>query len=76
MTEMKKSNLKLILIIVAGILAVVMLGVFGVQGSQNKAFSLEEQVNTADSDIKVQEKRRVDLVYNLAPPGSQRQVHP
>lgn len=27
---------------------------------------LEEQVNTADSDIKVQEKRRVDLVYNLA----------
>lgn len=66
MTEMKKSNLKLILIIVAGILAVVMLGVFGVQSSQNKAFSLEEQVNMADSDIKVQEKRRVDLVYNLA----------
>lgn len=62
---MKKSSWKLILIIVAGILAVVMLGVFGVQSSQNKAFSLEEQVNTADSDIKVQEKRRVDLVYNL-----------
>lgn len=60
---MKKSSWKLILIIVAGILAVVMLGVFGVQSSQNKAFSLEEQVNTADSDIKVQEKRRVDLVY-------------
>lgn len=50
---MKKSSWKLILIIVAGILAVVMLGVFGVQSSQNKAFSLEEQVNTADSDIKV-----------------------
>lgn len=47
---MKKSSWKLILIIVAGILAVVMLGVFGVQSSQNKAFSLEEQVNTADSD--------------------------
>lgn len=59
---MKKSSWKLILIIVAGILAVVMLGVFGVQSSQNKAFSLEEQVNTADSDIKVQEK---SLVYNL-----------
>lgn len=58
--EMKKSNWKLVLIIVAGILAVVMTGVFGVQSSQNKAFSLEEQVNTADSDIKVQEKRRVD----------------
>lgn len=26
---------------------------------------MEEQVNTTDSDIKVQEKRRVDLVYNL-----------
>ena len=43
---MKKSSWKLILIIVAGILAVVMLGVFGVQSSQNKAFSLEEQVKT------------------------------
>lgn len=64
--EMKKSNWKLVLIIVAGILAIVMTGVFGVQSSQNKAFSLEEQVNTADSDIKVQEKRRVDLIYNLA----------
>ena len=31
-----------------------------------KAFALEEQVNTAESDIKVQEKRRVDLIYNLA----------
>ena len=36
------------------------------QGTQNKAFTLEEQVNTAQSDIRVQEKRRVDLVYNLA----------
>ena len=75
MTEMKKSNLKLILIIVAGILAVVMLGVFVVQSSQNKAFSLEEQVNTADSDIKVQEKRRVDLVYNLADCVKQYDTH-
>ena len=61
-----KKNWKLTLIIVAGILAVIMLCVFLVQGAQNKAFSLEEQVNTASSDIKVQEKRRVDLVYNLA----------
>lgn len=57
---------KLVLIILAGILAVILLCVFGVQGAQNTAFSLEEQVNTAQSDIKVQEKRRVDLVYNLA----------
>ena len=63
---MKNTNWKLFLIIAAGILAVILLGVFGVQSSQNKAISLEEQVNTADSDIKVQEKRRVDLIYNLA----------
>ena len=44
----------------------ILLCVFGVQSSQNGAIALEEQVNTAYSDIKVQEKRRVDLVYNLA----------
>lgn len=60
------SNLKMILIVLAGIIAVGILCVFGVQSFQNKAISLEEQVNVADSDIKVQEKRRVDLVYNLA----------
>ena len=62
---MKKSNLKLGLIIAAGVVAVLLLCIFGVQSAQNKAFALEEQVNTADSDIKVQEKRRVDLIYNL-----------
>ncbi len=62
----KKINWKLPLIIGMGVIAVILLCVFGVQSSQNKAFSLEEQVNTAQSDIKVQEKRRADLVYNLA----------
>ena len=57
---------KLPLIIGAGVIAVILLCVFGVQSSKNKAIALEEQVNTAQSDIKVQEKRRVDLVYNLA----------
>lgn len=57
---------KLPLIIGTGVIAVILLCVFGVQSSQNKAITLEEQVNTAQSDIKVQEKRRVDLVYNLA----------
>ena len=60
------NKLKLPTIIIAGVLAVILLCVFGIQGSQNKAFALEEQVNTAQSDINVQEKRRVDLVYNLA----------
>lgn len=60
------SKFKMPLIIIVGVIAVILLGVFVVQGAQNTAFVLEEQVNTANSDIKVQEKRRVDLVYNLA----------
>lgn len=60
-----KSNAKLFIIIAAIILSVGLLCVFAVQGAQNKAISLEEQLNAADSDIKVQEKRRIDLIYNL-----------
>lgn len=63
---MKNNDWKVALIVIVGIIAVIMMGVFVVQGAQNKAFAMEEQVNTALSDIKVQEKRRVDLVYNLA----------
>lgn len=59
------KNWKVIVISVVGVLAIILLFVFATQGVQNKAISLEEQINTADSDIKVQEKRRVDLVYNL-----------
>lgn len=60
------KNWKLALIVLAGVISLGALGIFGVQSSQNKAFTLEEQVSVAESDIKVQEKRRVDLVYNLA----------
>lgn len=63
---MKNTNWKVSVIIGVGVLAVILMIVFGVQSSQNKAIVLEEQVSTASSDIKVQEKRRVDLVYNLA----------
>lgn len=51
-----KENWKLVLIVAAGIIAVIFMCIFGIQGAQNKAFAMEEQVNTADSDIKVQEK--------------------
>lgn len=60
------KNWKLPLIIIGTVLVVFLGCVFGVQSSQNRAISLEESVYTAESDIKVQEKRRVDLVYNLA----------
>lgn len=37
-----KKDTKLILIVLAGILAIVLLCVFAVQGTQNKAFTLDE----------------------------------
>lgn len=59
------EKLKITLISIAGVILVSLLGVFIVNGVQNKAIGLEEQIKVADSDIKVQEKRRIDLVYNL-----------
>lgn len=61
-----KSTWKALLISLVGVIAIVIFGIFGVQSFQNHAISLEEQVESASSDIKIQEKRRVDLVYNLA----------
>lgn len=61
-----KKNFKLVLIIVVAGISIILLCIFSLQSSQNKAYSLEENVNTALADINVQEKRRVDLVYNLA----------
>lgn len=61
-----KNKWKLAIITGCAIIGVTLFGVFGIQSSQNRAISLEESVTTAQSDIKVQEKRRVDLVYNLA----------
>lgn len=60
------KNLKLMLVMAAGILSVILMCVFGIQSIQNKAIGLAESVETAKADIKVQEKRRVDLIYNLA----------
>lgn len=72
---MKNNTWKVTLLVIAGVIAVALMGVFGVCSSQNKAISFEEQVNTAQSDIRVQEKRRVDLVYNLADCVKQYDAH-
>lgn len=64
---MNKNNGWKVGLIVAGIvIAVVLCSVVWVQSAQNRAIGLEESVYTAESDIKVQEKARVDKVYNLA----------
>lgn len=49
-------------IIIAAILMIIVL----FASTSNRAISLEEQVMSAESDIQVQEKRRTDLIYNLA----------
>lgn len=58
-------NWKLPVIIIAVIVAVALMFVFAFQGVQNHAIGLEEQITTAQSEIKIQEKRRADLIPNL-----------
>lgn len=61
----KTIDIKIVLITIAACVAIIFVGIFMVQGSQNHAISLEEIVETAKSDINVQEKRRIDLLGNL-----------
>lgn len=62
---MNNKSWKLYLIITAIVIAVALMLVFGLQGVQNKAITLDEQITTAQSEIKIQEKRRADLIPNL-----------
>lgn len=59
------KNWKTCAIVVVGIIFFALMCIFGVQGSRNKAIGLEEAIETSMSDIKVQEKRRIDLLPNL-----------
>lgn len=59
------KNYKTILITIVSIISIIILGIFFINGFQNSAINLEEQIKTASSDINIQEKRRVDLIYNL-----------
>lgn len=59
------GNGKLPVIISSVIISLALLLVFSFQGVKNKAISYEEQIQAAQSDIKVQEKRRGDLLPNL-----------
>lgn len=59
------SALKLIGISFGSVLLVVVLVIVGMNRVPNLAIGYEERVLTAQSDIQIQEKRRVDLIYNL-----------
>ena len=62
---MKNGMKKSALIGVGIAVAILLLIVVAVAGINNRAISLEEQINSADAQISVAAKRRVDLVYNL-----------
>lgn len=62
---MKNGSFKLVLIIIGIIVAIVLFGMFALNSVPNKTISYEEQITTAQSEIKIQEKRRADLIPNL-----------
>lgn len=54
------------LLIGIGIAAMFVVMIFSMfVSTNNKAINLEEQIHSATASIEVQEKRRVDLIYNL-----------
>lgn len=53
------------MIIVGIVFAITLFIVFLLNNVPNKVISYEEQITTAQSEIKIQEKRRVDLIPNL-----------
>ncbi len=69
------KDFKNIILATIGIALIIVAFIFGINGVQNKAIGLEEQIKVADSDVKVQEKRRVDLVYNLVDTVKQYDKH-
>lgn len=59
------KNFKIFAIVGGIIIALILLFVVMFATINNRAINLEEQINGASSEIEVQEKRRVDLIYNL-----------
>ncbi len=57
--------MKKILIILGVILSVILLIIGNFVSTNNKAINLEEQIKESYSSIKIQEKRREDLIVNL-----------
>nr|DAS12506.1 MAG TPA: LemA family [Caudoviricetes sp.]DAS16930.1 MAG TPA: LemA family [Caudoviricetes sp.] len=63
--EKMNKNIKIIFIIVWIVLSVIIFNVILFAGTSNKAIVYEEQIKESKSAIKIQEKRRVDLITNL-----------
>lgn len=69
------KNWKIVLIAMAGVVCIAGAGMFGVQGIRNHAIALEQAVEISESDIHVQEKRRIDLLPNLVDTVKQYDKH-
>lgn len=69
------GKIKLVIISLVGVVLLGFVALFMVNGVQNTAIELEEQIMVASSDIEVQEKRRADLVYNLVDTVKQYDKH-
>lgn len=62
---MKNTNWKVPLIIGVGVLAVILMIVFGVQSSQNKAIALEEQVTQYHQILRYRKSEGLTLYITL-----------
>ena len=60
---------------IIGVISVALMCIWGIQGSRNKATAYEQAVEVAESDIHVQEKRRMDLLPNLVDTVKQYDKH-
>lgn len=62
---MRDTSWKIGFIVLGIVIALCLCGFVFVQVQTNSAISLEQQVESSQSDINVQEKRRADLIPNL-----------
>lgn len=67
--------MKKTLLIVGFIAAVLLIGVFMVMGTENKAISYEVAIENTAGNIRVEEKRRFDLIPNLVDCVKQYDLH-
>lgn len=57
--------MKKALIIISAVVAVILLCIFVAMGIENRAISYEESIENTSGNIRVEEKRRFDLIPNL-----------
>lgn len=57
--------MKKVLLIIVAVVAIALVGFFAIMGVENRAISYEEAIENTAGDIRVQEKRRFDLIPNL-----------